>query len=339
MKFGLLMGTILLALGLMAQPRQTIKPHTYLTELPPELQTDFFKNARSSVQEYQLYDNKKDLETKCSLTVVSNTCYALTSAHCLINFLDSKKLINWAKVDARYTVGRVAQNQIRNLELPFIQQSVRLVAIGDGNFENIPSTDLIEHENLVSDKDIAEFVKTNHFGYLADFALLKLPGDNCTCVKTADFEPGTNVVVVGFAGENYPRIGNTVAPFGESAISIGQQCEPQMTQFIEQKRKDLYENLKNEFIFHNARSKGGTSGGALLNPNSELIGINTFSQAGLSGYILNLIKFDSPLDDINAALSTKFIKEKLKETLPPEIFEEAFKCEPKVAPAATSANQ
>jgi hypothetical protein len=64
----------------------------YLLELPDNLKTSQFENARAAVQQFG--------DESCSLVVTSRSCYAVTAAHCLRKGLDKQRLVDWKPIPA-----------------------------------------------------------------------------------------------------------------------------------------------------------------------------------------------------------------------------------------------
>lgn len=225
--------------------------------------------------------------------------------------------------------------------------------MGDGLAAGGPAFDLYEprttgeqQENFrrLGPKESDEYRKKNHFGELADYALVKLPESNCACAKTGTLDSSGKLMMVGFPDDD--RMKNQVMDANPdvpsySSVSFGERCEltddgylawysqltflqkivaqgfqPGLSAVI-QKNKTLYhEAFSGDLIFHNARSGGGASGGGLFNKQGEFVGLNIMAQ-----------NFNISEDPFSAALSTKYIRSELEKKLPPEIYAEAFRCD------------
>ena len=325
----------------------------YLTE---DKKNSVLKDERKAVREYMLWE-----VYRCSMTVVSNSCYALTSGHCLEYFLDINKHVEHQTIpdgDDTHLV-MVDSKKLKGLKLPIEvnkkKMDAKFVAMGTGLGPTIriddlhaftPTSEGEQPAPLQDYKEFNKYIKETHYGPLGDWALIKLPEQNCSCLPTGKETPNGNVMMTGYPDNDIHTIETKkINPDIETPISVaeGVVCVPDKSNRIaqinklptlnrifskvlhsaeigvrEKVLKQTAEDFKEELIFHSARSGNGASGGALVNSRHELVGIN---QGGTN--------FDKETDPFSIAVSVDYIKKEAQKKMSPEEFKEAFTCDPK----------
>jgi len=178
-----------------------------------------------------------------------------------------------------------------------------------------------------------KFVSESRTLGLADFALLKLPDESCSCVKTGSLADNENVVVAGFShdavapGASRPdaivgRLDGESVPYayGEQCYVFGSSTEilARNLNFFEkfavyatvgshfQQVDDIYrsmmKHLKSRLIVTTARAAPGSSGGAMLNSSGQLAGIITSGVMHASGKKAAGIRIDELKDQLKAMI-------------------------------------
>ncbi len=240
------------------------------------------------------------------------------------------------------------------VELSIATTDVQVLAIGRGFSNRAPSPKDFGRKNsngefvesaVFDDADsYYKFVRDGRVHDLADYALVKLPGDKCTCAKTGDLQETENVVVAGYSSDARPTdplstfaIGphsersNTPFSYGDQCYTFGSQA-PMITENLnllgkivvyaiagaklhelDRMNQAMSRHLKDRLIVTNARAAPGASGGAMFNSTGQLVGINTMVLQHLSGQKTVGLRIDE-------------IKKQLKTSIGDQALEEAFRC-------------
>lgn len=324
--------------------------------LPDEKKDSVIKDERKAVREYFLWE-----VYRCTLTVISNSCYALTSGHCLEYYLSLNKHTDELKIDDsdQSILVMIDSKKLKGLNLPLTlnkkPEQAKFVAMGTGLGPAIrlsytppvaPDHEGTSTAPIYDYKEFNKFIKNSNYGPLADWALIKLPEQNCSCLPTGNETPNGNVIMTGYPNNDIHTIeAKKRFPDDETPISVAEGiiCVPDKTNkradinklpairriiakamhtaeisYQEKMLKETAETFKDQLIFHNAISGNGASGGALVNSRHELVGIN---QGGTD--------FSKETDPFSIAVSIEHIKKEIQKRVSPEEFKEAFSCDPK----------
>lgn len=248
-----------------------------------------------------------------------------------------KKKMDWFRSRSEKIKGPLVQELKEN--------KVQLLAMGQGIFPGGGLDVSAGFDQPLDDNELENFytyMRDTKTEIMADYAMIKLPGENCTCVRTGKPKDNNKVVVVGYPGESQFSIADGGIPgtSRKASFSIGYRCAPSMqntksivaqqaplyrfmynifgSAFINKKeliRKTVSKVFKDEIIAHTAFSTGGVSGGALFNDDMELIGINTMGDYATT----------SP-DFYSMALSIDYIQREVKSQLSEQEYSSAFDC-------------
>lgn len=241
------------------------------------------------------------------------------------------------------------RNRYTQIKGPLTQEykdnKVQLLAMGSGIFSSGGLDTNAGFEKPIDDNELENFytyMRDTKTEIMADYAMIKLPGENCTCVRAGKPKDNNKVVVVGYPGESQFSIidGGIPGTSRKASFSTGYRCAPSMqntrsilasqkplVQFLfnifngalinkkELIRKTVDRVFKSQIISHTAFSSPGVSGGGLLNDDMELIGINTMGEVN-----------DSSPDFNSTALSIEYIQQELKTQLSEQEYSSAFDC-------------
>ncbi len=243
------------------------------------------------------------------------------------------------------------------IEISLMSPTAKVIAIGRGfsnrtisikDFEQ-PASDRRGDESaggVMSDSDtFYKFVRESRALDLADYALLKLPEENCKCATAGELNENENVVVAGFSHDavaTAPMVAasltselsaaNVPFSYGTQCYALGSQVELftrdlnllgkiivhtsvgwQLRQ-TDTMYRSMITNLKDQIIVTNARAAPGASGGAMFNSTGQLVGITTMTMQHASGQKSYGIRLSE-------------IKDQLRKTVGEQVFSDAFRCD------------
>ena len=241
------------------------------------------------------------------------------------------------------------------VEISVENKKAQVIAIGNGfpnrvpeyrDFERPRNSDEFGVGGVMSDWDTYyKFIRESRGLDLADHALLKLPEENCTCVKSGDLADSEDVVVAGFSGDAVKMsellnptasvmfgASNVPYAYGDQCYSFGSSAELLTKnlgflgkvivytaagwhlQLTDDMFRNMMKHLKDKIIITNARAAPGASGGAMLNSRGELAGITIRVLQHASG-------------QKTAGVRVSEIKDQLKASVSESTLSEAFNCE------------
>lgn len=225
----------------------------------------------------------------------------------------------------------------------------RTIGLSDFEIAARSSTDSNSLNGVMSDYDsFYKYTRDSRTLELADFALLKLPEDNCSCVKAGQLNEGDSVAVAGFSRDakgtaavdrllpdiDYGHQTTTVPyAYGEQCKVLGDQGEL-VTRNLnligkvvvysaigwhlrqgDESYKAMFKHLNDRVIVTDAKAAPGASGGAMLNgSNGHLVGITTLNLAHMSGMK-------------TSGLRIQEIKDQLRQLVHESVYNDAFNCD------------
>ncbi len=276
-----------------------------------------------------------------------------------IDLSDSQKRTFGAQMQIdRYNRDRAPGTPVATgIEISIESKSATLLGLGRGFSNRTVGITDFEHpahgqemgssqSGVMSDPDsYNKFVRESRGLDLADFALLKLPEENCTCVKSGDLTDDEDVIVAGFSHDAVAQskllrasgkveYGSSVVPYsyGDQCYALGSQGE-ELTKNLnllgkvivyaavgyrlhqsDEMYRAMLKHLKDRIIVTNARAAPGASGGAMLNSKGQLVGITTLVMQHVSGQKTSGIRITE-------------IKDQLKSLVDEKVLSDAFQCD------------
>ncbi len=272
--------------------------------------------------------------------------------------LNDRQLKLWGMqsyLDRHSMMGEPKDAVASGVEISIVSTDAQVLAIGRGfsnrvvlptDFGRKNSNDEYISNAVFDDADsYFTLVRDGRVLELADYALVKIPGEKCTCAKTGDLQETENVVVAGFSSDAMPTdplskfaIGphsersSTPFSYGDQCYTLGSQTELLTQNFnvlgkiiiyaiagaklheVDRMNQAISRRLKDTMILTNARAAPGASGGAMFNSTGQLVGITTMVMQHLSGQKTVGLRIDE-------------IKKQLKTSIGDQALEEAFRCE------------